>query len=64
MFFLLSGNLSKPVRCNHIVMNPIDFFKTLKYKINQYDKAVSNPFENNKSKIVIIWIEDNERPMP
>ena len=41
-------------------MKAIEFFKTLKAKINKYDKAVSNPFEPANTKIILIWIEDEK----
>ena len=42
-------------------MKPIDFLKTLNYKINKYDKAVSNPFNYTKTRITLIWVEDNKQ---
>lgn len=34
------------------------FFKLLNRKINQYDKAASNPFETPHLPIVLVWVEE------
>ena len=41
-------------------MKPTDFFKTLNYKINKYDKTVTNPFDGIKQPYTLIWIEDGK----
>ena len=41
-------------------MKPTDFFKTLNYKINKYDKIVTNPFDGIKQPYTLIWIEDEK----
>ena len=41
-------------------MKPTDFFKTLNYKINKYDKTVTNPFDSIKQPFTLIWIEDGK----
>ena len=35
------------------------FFRLLNYKIKQYEKAVSEPFEKQKRPVIIIWVEDS-----
>ena len=41
-------------------MKVYSFFRLLNYKIKQYEKLTSNPFDANKPSITIIWVEDND----
>ena len=42
-------------------MKPIEFLKTLNYKINKYDKTLSNPFKYDKREITVIWVENPDK---
>ena len=37
------------------------FFKILNYKINKYEKIVSNPFLQTRIPITLVWVEDDTR---
>ena len=41
-------------------MNVYSFFRLLNFKIKQFEKAASNPFEKRNKPITIIWIEEYE----
>ena len=47
----------------YIGMKISSFFKILNRKINQYDKAATNPFTDPRN-FIIVWVEDCTQTEP